>query len=107
MKKMIKNLAALLLALSLFTSAGLSAAQSQVFGQCLDNRSINASVASGQILALPQIAQRAGVNPAEILNTRVCRIAGQPYYVIDTLDAYGQTQNHILRATDGAPYTGG
>jgi len=79
----------------------------QSVGQCLDNRAINAAVSSGQILALSQIAQSAGFNPQQSFNIRVCRINGQPYYLLDTLDAYGRTQNHILRATDGAPYIAG
>ena len=107
MKKIAYQIAVWALAGSLFALGGISASQAQVVGPCLDNRSINAAVASGQILSLAQLAQRASFNPQQTLNPRVCQINGQPYYFLDTLDAYGQTRNYVLRATDGAPYIGG
>ena len=91
----------------LFLFAGIGAVQAQATGPCLDDLSINAAVASGQFRSLPQLAQQAGFNPQQTLNPRVCQINGQPYYFFVTLDAYGQTRNYVLRATDGAPYIGG
>ncbi len=111
MKKIAYKFLSLALAVSFFAFASVGASQAQALAQavgpCLDNRSVSAAVASGQILPLAQISRRAGLNPAEILNTRVCQINGQAYYFVDTLGAYGATKNLVLRATDAAPYIGG
>lgn len=107
MKKVAYKILALVLAGAFFALGGTGASRAQIVGPCLDNRAISAAVASGQILPLSQISQRANVNPDEILNTRVCQINGQAYYFVDTLGAYGGTSNLVLRATDAAPYIGG
>jgi len=107
MKKIIKQLSALLLIGALSVAAGPVPAVSQALGKCLDNRVIKQARASGTILPYWEILRLARLRREEVLNVRVCDISGQPYYLLNVLRNNGVAQNLVLRAIDGVPYIAG
>jgi hypothetical protein len=85
--------ASLALALAL---AGTGAANAQA---CLDNRQIQESIASGQIMSLADVLASAGIDSnTEVLSVQVCDEGGRLVYVIGVLSPSGEAQNLVLSA---------
>ncbi|HEV7290721.1 PepSY domain-containing protein [Devosia sp. RR2S18] len=67
--------------------------------QCLDNRQIQQSVSSGEIMSLAAVLASAGIDSsAEVLSVQVCDEGGQLVYIIGVLSPNGEAQNLVLSA---------
>ncbi|WDR02763.1 hypothetical protein PSQ19_00540 [Devosia algicola] len=68
-------------------------------GACLDKRTIQEQVSSGQIMSLDAVLASAGIDGNQkILSVQVCDQGGQLVYVIGVLSPDGQAQNLVLGA---------
>ncbi len=96
------NILGLVVAAILFGSAATPAFASQ--GACLDNRDVQAAIASHQIKTWPAIKAMAGVseNYKEVGAVRVCDEGGEPYYVVNVAGPTGESKQLRLNAVTGA-----
>ena len=73
-------------------------------GQCLDNRAVQALIASHAIKTWPAIKALAGISGgySEVSPVRVCEQDGQPYYVVNVQGPRGEFKQLVLNAVDGS-----
>jgi hypothetical protein len=87
------------------TMAGAAApAAVRAAGQCMDNRAVQALIASHQIKTWPAIKALAGISEQykEVSAVRVCEQGGQPYYVVNVAGPSGESRQLVINAVDGS-----
>ncbi len=105
MKHLLQKIVTTALAGTLIFGASTNLVTSKTFGECLSRVQAQTAVQDGRFLPFNTVKQRNNIAPnATVLNQKVCRIDGQPYYMFDVLSSYGPTTHFELRATDGTPY---
>ena len=89
------------LAVVLFAVAAPAAATA---ASCLDNRAVQALIASHQIKTWPAIKAMANISEQykEVSAVRVCEQGGQPYYVVNVAGPSGESKQLVLNAVDGS-----
>lgn len=92
------TLAALLLALPLaLVASGAPAAQEN--GNCVTARQAQQAVEAGEILELPEAAQREGIDRKFIGDeARLCDIDGSPHWVVNVMSESGDSERVVLNA---------
>ena len=95
--------AAVLVAAMFYASAGLPAAADSS-SACMDNRSVQALIASHSIKTWPAIKALAGISDKykEVSAVRVCQEDGTPYYVVNVAGPSGESKQLVLNAIDGS-----
>jgi hypothetical protein len=73
-------------------------------GECMDNRTVQALIASHQIKTWPAIKAMAGISDQykEVSAVRVCEQGGQPYYVVNVAGPSGESKQLVINAVDGS-----
>jgi hypothetical protein len=71
---------------------------------CLDNRAVQALIASHQIKTWPAIKALAGISDQykEVSAVRVCQEDDRPYYVVNVAGPSGESKQLVLNAVDGS-----
>lgn len=71
---------------------------------CMDNRSVQALIASHRIKTWPAIKAMAGVSDQykEVSAVRVCELGGAPYYVVNVAGPTGESRQLVLNAVTGS-----
>jgi len=85
--------------------AGVAAsAHAQAAGTCVDNRTVQALIASHQIKTWPAIKALAGISDQykEVSAVRVCEQGGQPYYVVNVAGPSGESEQLVINAVTGS-----
>ncbi len=96
------------LGLSLLVASTLAVATAPVRAQadttCLDNRAVQAMIASHQIKTWPAIKALAGISDQykEVSAVRVCQEGDTPYYVVNVAGPTGESEQLVLNAVNGA-----
>lgn len=93
----------LLLAAALVAALPATAGAREI-GTCMDNRQVQALIASQQIKTWPAIKAMAGIAPTyqEVSPVRVCEQGGVPYYVVNVQGPRGEFRQLVLNAVDGS-----
>src|ERR1700709_628078 len=94
---------ALLIAMMVFSVAA-SAAPARNVGACMDNRAVQALIASHQIRTWPAIKALAGISEQykEVSAVGVCRQDGAPSYVVNVAGPAGESKQLVLNAINGS-----
>ncbi|HVW93840.1 MAG TPA: hypothetical protein VHB74_14695 [Devosia sp.] len=71
---------------------------------CMDNRAVQALIASHRIKTWPAIKAMAGVSDQykEVSAVRVCELSGTPYYVVNVAGPTGESRQLVLNAVTGS-----
>ena len=91
------------IATTMFATA-TSPSAARAFGACMDNRAVQAAIASHQIKTWPAIKAMAGISGqyTEVGAVKVCEQGGQPYYVVNVSGPSGEYKQLVLNAVDGS-----
>jgi hypothetical protein len=92
------SLVLLLLGAALFPSAAHAA------NGCVDNRTVQSMIASGQIKTWPGVKAMAGIPEQykEVSAVRLCVRGGQPYYIVNMAGPSGESKQLVLNAVTGS-----
>jgi hypothetical protein len=98
------NFGVTLLLASTVLVAAAAPGSAEAAGACLDNRAVQALIASHQIKTWPAIKAMAGISDQykEVSAVRVCQEDDQPYYVVNVAGPSGESKQLILNAVDGS-----
>jgi hypothetical protein len=83
--------------------AGL-AAPGAAFAQdrdCLSKKDIQNRLQEGSIAPLADVMNRAGIKERP-LSVQVCDVDGEPHYIVNMMDSYGESERVTLNAEDGS-----
>ena len=84
--------------------AAAAAPHAAMAATCMDNRSVQALIASHKIKTWPAIKALAGISDQykEVSAVRVCQEDSQLYYVVNVAGPSGESKQLVLNAVDGS-----
>jgi len=89
---------------AVLSGAFFDAPAAHAVGDCIDNRAVQALIATRQIKTWPAIKAMAGLSDryTEISRVQVCEMGGQRYYVVNVQGPGGEVQQLVVNAVNGS-----